>query len=595
MTKILNEVKRTQSLNKSRAGDKYVWWNRLLGDNRHQRRLHQKVSRSVATYNKLNMNKLFKDDILDVNIAVKGETDDYIVRISFSGFLQKYQNLNPNPEDIKLRDITRALTQAFNGEDVYFRCSCPDWCLHPDTAIKLLNGEVFSVKELLEKYKNGEELWVYSVDDSGDFKPGKVSDVWVSGYTSEMVEVTLDNGKKIVTTPNHRYMLRDGSYLEAENLPVGQSLMPLYFKINTKGYEDVKKNSTVYPTSFYSVYKTVANECLQQEIEEAKLRSGEDNIAIHHKNFNKLNNNPSNLLPMGVKEHWNYHSTHLYESGNFEKWQEGKRKYWATQEARERQANNMRNTMAAYYANETEEQKQARYSKMYTDEWREKISNSHIQVWKNYTEDEYKQRCLINKQSNAKCKEKRQKGVSESWKNLTEEEYTTRCLNDSEGVKKAWAEHPEKFLTEKRKAAQKNPEYQRKRLISRVGGIFNKMIIEGVVLSEEMYSIYRKKDRGPHWSTYFNSFEECKEFFGINHTVVDIKYITYDEELPVYDLTVEIIIISMLMQVSFFIIVTDKVIGLLKMVLLPEILKQDLLILQTQMILKEVCVSMLLW
>lgn len=124
---ILNEVSRSQSLNKSKLGDKYVWWNRLLGDNRHQRRLHQKVSRSVATYNKLNMNKLFKEDILDVNISVKGESDDYVVRISFSGFLQNFQQGKMEKGEIKLRDVTRALTRAFNGEDVYFRCSCPDW------------------------------------------------------------------------------------------------------------------------------------------------------------------------------------------------------------------------------------------------------------------------------------------------------------------------------------------------------------------------------------------------------------------------------------------------------------------------------------
>ena len=127
MTQILNEVKRNQSLNKSRGGDKYVWWNRLLGDNRHERRLHQKVSRSVANYNKLNMNKLFKDGILDVNIEVKGETDDYLVRISFAGFLDYFQKINSNRDSIKLRDVSRAITQAFNSDDVFFNCNCADW------------------------------------------------------------------------------------------------------------------------------------------------------------------------------------------------------------------------------------------------------------------------------------------------------------------------------------------------------------------------------------------------------------------------------------------------------------------------------------
>lgn len=539
MTQILNEVKRSQSLNKSKGGDKYIWWNRLLGNNRHERRLHQKVSRSVANYNKLNMNKLFKDGILDVNIEVKGETDDYLVRISFAGFLDNFQQIVKDKENIKLNDIIRALTKAFNSDDVFFNCNCPDWCLHPDTKIKLLNGEVYPISDILTKFKNKEELWVCSVDELGDFKPGKVSDVWVSGYTSEMIEVTLDNGEKIITTPNHKYMLRDGSYLEANKLEVGQSLMPLYFKINKKGYEDVKKNSIIYPTIFNSVYKTVSENCLNLEIEEAKIRSGEENIAIHHSDFNKLNNYPSNLKPMGVNEHWKYHYTHLYESGVFDKWQEGGRKYWSTKEAREKQANSMRNTMANYYANETEEQKQSRYSKIYTDQWKRKIGNSNKKIWENYTEEEYENRCLINKQSNIKSKEKRQKKVSESWKNMSEKEYKQRCINDGMGVKRAWKKHPEKFLTEKRVTMYKNKEIQKKRLISRVAGIFQKMIADGVELSEEMYAIYRKKDRGPKWSTYFDSFEECKSILGINHTIIDINYIVYDTEIPVYDLSVD--------------------------------------------------------
>lgn len=127
MTQILNEVKRSQSLSKSKSGDKYVWWNRLLGDNRHERRLHQKVSRATANYNKLDMNKLFKDDILDVNIEVKGETDTYLVKISFVGFLDNYQKIYNDKNTIKLRDVSRALTMAFNQEDVFFYCDCPDW------------------------------------------------------------------------------------------------------------------------------------------------------------------------------------------------------------------------------------------------------------------------------------------------------------------------------------------------------------------------------------------------------------------------------------------------------------------------------------
>lgn len=74
------------------------------------------------------MNKLFKDNILTVNISVKGETDDYTVRISFGGFLDILRDLlDDDVNNLNLRNITRALITGFNKDDVYIFCSCPDY------------------------------------------------------------------------------------------------------------------------------------------------------------------------------------------------------------------------------------------------------------------------------------------------------------------------------------------------------------------------------------------------------------------------------------------------------------------------------------
>ena len=74
------------------------------------------------------MNKLFKEDILTVNISVKGETDDYTVKISFGGFLDILRDsLNGEVENLNLRNITRSLITGFNKDDVYIFCSCPDF------------------------------------------------------------------------------------------------------------------------------------------------------------------------------------------------------------------------------------------------------------------------------------------------------------------------------------------------------------------------------------------------------------------------------------------------------------------------------------
>lgn len=74
------------------------------------------------------MNKLFKDNILDVNIEVVGETDTYLVTMSFGGFLDNLHDELKNDTDvIDLRKISRALTRSFNGDNVYVHCTCPDW------------------------------------------------------------------------------------------------------------------------------------------------------------------------------------------------------------------------------------------------------------------------------------------------------------------------------------------------------------------------------------------------------------------------------------------------------------------------------------
>lgn len=125
---ILQEVSRQQHIQKTKASDNYVPSNRALGKNRFERRLHQRVSHSTAEYNKLDMNKLFSQGILDVNILVHGETNDYIVRIVFEDFLNNlHKELQRNNNELSLRIVNRALVNCFNTEDVKVRCQCPDF------------------------------------------------------------------------------------------------------------------------------------------------------------------------------------------------------------------------------------------------------------------------------------------------------------------------------------------------------------------------------------------------------------------------------------------------------------------------------------
>ena len=57
------------------------------GNTRYQKRVKSRVRSNVSQLNKIDFNKLFKENILTVNLEVEGETDTYLVTISFGGFL----------------------------------------------------------------------------------------------------------------------------------------------------------------------------------------------------------------------------------------------------------------------------------------------------------------------------------------------------------------------------------------------------------------------------------------------------------------------------------------------------------------------------
>ena len=123
--KILNEDSRQQLISKSKSGQPY----KTMAGNRFTRRTRSKISQSTKEYNEIDMNKLFKKGILDVQIKIMGETDTYKVRISFGMFTQYIQKeIKKNNDKFEYKVIVQALTSAINDEkDVYVFCSCKDW------------------------------------------------------------------------------------------------------------------------------------------------------------------------------------------------------------------------------------------------------------------------------------------------------------------------------------------------------------------------------------------------------------------------------------------------------------------------------------
>ena len=122
----LDEATRTQLVAQSRSVGQYKDTSR--GRNRMERKRYSKIANAVKNYNEIDMNKLFKQDILQVNIPVVGETDEYTVTIKLEGVVAEIQkNIKNNGNKLEFRTIIQSLTKVFNTSDVYVKCTCADF------------------------------------------------------------------------------------------------------------------------------------------------------------------------------------------------------------------------------------------------------------------------------------------------------------------------------------------------------------------------------------------------------------------------------------------------------------------------------------
>lgn len=119
MNTLLKEASRNELIRKSKNSIP-------KGDQRFKRRTKSKIPNNVRNFNAIDMNKFFKQDILDIDIEVIGETDTYTVTISTSGVLALLQKELRNGMPLSVILIYKTLLKNIDREDIYVRCNCPD-------------------------------------------------------------------------------------------------------------------------------------------------------------------------------------------------------------------------------------------------------------------------------------------------------------------------------------------------------------------------------------------------------------------------------------------------------------------------------------
>jgi DNA gyrase subunit B len=108
-------------------------------------------------------------------------------------------------------------------------------CFVGSTKVRLASGLVKTFHELAEDWMLGITHFGYASNEAGDVRIVPLIEPRLTKRHAELVEVELDNGKRIRCTPDHLFRLRDGSYRAAAQLQAGDSLMPLKTRLTQEG------------------------------------------------------------------------------------------------------------------------------------------------------------------------------------------------------------------------------------------------------------------------------------------------------------------------------------------------------------------------
>lgn len=413
-------------------------------------------------------------------------------------------------------------------------------CFTGDTKVKSLDGNSYSFNELVDN--DVKTLWTYSIDKNGNVVPALAKNIRKIKETNKLVKITLDNGKVIKCTLDHKFMLPDLSYEEAQNLKVGQSLMPIYTKIENKHEMYFDRNSGKYKYT----HDLVGNTILAEEKEDALNRlQGEEHspnqnsICVHHigvfNQNNSLNNTPENLEWLTAKEHFIEHSKHnktdkgkeyfreLHKEGKLKSWSEtynGSEKH-LKDIARARELGNYDGSSHFIEYNKTQANK---------DSCKKSNTNPlHI---------------LHSKQTKSL---KTLKYLIENGFEVNEENYNyNKCqgavlfsnLNTlfnslEEAIELSKGVDISNYSLKREQ--DNNVDVQKR---SRVARVIKRLTDEGLELNEENYnSVRNKKDKDPKFETIlmvFDSYEDAYEAGKhYNHKIVDIEFLDVENE-PVY-------------------------------------------------------------
>ncbi|MEH2059281.1 MAG: DNA topoisomerase (ATP-hydrolyzing) subunit B [Nostoc sp.] len=419
-------------------------------------------------------------------------------------------------------------------------------CFHGDTLVALVDGRSLSFKEIVAEQAMGKEHFCYTIRDDGTIGVERIINPRMTKANAEVMKVTLDNGETIICTPDHRFMLRDRSYKSAASLTSDDSLMPLYRQISDRtkpgitinGYEMVWS-----PRSDSWLFTHLIADWYNRSLDVYQLQDGEH---CHHLDFNKHNNNPTNLHRLSAEAHLAIHRAHIEQTLHRQDVIEKSRKTRQSNEFRAKMSQRMQQPQTRQILSQQAKAQweDEAYKAYMTGKWREFYDNNETYRQQNREHLNQAQQNYWNDETN--CIAQAQK-VRNYFANNPQARETYSVV-----AKQQWQD--EALLAWRREKTQEQwtPEFRAKRQAALQQTYYRKTIaalkqieVEQGVLDLNAYQAYRLQTRDKSllkFDTFCDRYFEGNQALAgeavanYNHRIVSIEHL--EEQVDVYDIEV---------------------------------------------------------
>lgn len=125
-------------------------------------------------------------------------------------------------------------------------------CIVGDTLIAVADGRrAVSIKQLYEENKSDTPVYSYNIEKKrNEIKYAR--NIRITKTNADVLKLTLENGFEIIATPNHNFILDDGTIKELKDLVSGDRLLPFRLNLNNYKYNHIVKN--IEPCGTQDVY-----------------------------------------------------------------------------------------------------------------------------------------------------------------------------------------------------------------------------------------------------------------------------------------------------------------------------------------------------